>query len=121
MFGYASNETDELMPLPIMLAHRLAKRLAEVRKADVLPYLRPDGKSQVTIRYEEDEHGRRRPVEIERVLISTQHRDGLDIETLLKPDLARARARSRSCRRISTTRSGSTTRTSSTATRPASS
>ena len=88
MFGYASNETDELMPLPIMLAHRLAKRLAEVRKAEVLPYLRPDGKTQVTIRYEEDEHGRRRPVEIERVLISTQHRDGLDVDTLLKPDLA---------------------------------
>jgi len=87
MFGYASNETDELMPLPIMLAHRLAHRLSEVRKADVLPYLRPDGKSQVTVRYEEDEHGRRRPVEIERVLVSTQHRDGLDIETLLKPDL----------------------------------
>src|SRR6059036_3847587 len=88
MFGYATNETPELMPLPIMLAHRLAKRLAEVRKGDVLPYLRPDGKSQVTVRYEEDEHGQRRPVEIERVLISTQHRDGLDVETLLKPDLA---------------------------------
>ena len=88
MFGYASNETGELMPLPIMLAHRLAKRLAEVRKTDGLPYLRPDGKTQVTIRYEEDAHGRRRPVEIERVLISTQHRDGLDIEATLKPDLA---------------------------------
>src|SRR5213595_4164336 len=87
MFGYASNETEELMPLPIMLAHRLAKRLSEVRKAEVLPYLRPDGKSQVTIRYEVDEHGRQRPVEIERVLVSTQHRDGLDVETLLKPDL----------------------------------
>jgi S-adenosylmethionine synthetase len=87
MFGYASNETDELMPLPIMLAHRLARRLAEVRKADVLPYLRPDGKTQVTIRYEIDERGRQRPVEIERVLISTQHRDGLDCDTLLKPDL----------------------------------
>ncbi len=88
MFGYASNETDELMPLPIMLAHRLARRLAEVRKSNGLPYLRPDGKTQVTIRYEEDAHGRRRPVEIERVLISTQHRDGLDIEGTLKPDLA---------------------------------
>src|SRR5437762_5862343 len=87
MFGYASNETDELMPLPIMLAHRLARRLAEIRKADVLPYLRPDGKTQVTVRYDIDEHGRRRPVEIERVLISTQHRDGLDCDTLLKPDL----------------------------------
>src|SRR6266576_2225400 len=87
MFGYASKETDELMPLPIMLAHRLARRLAEVRKADVLPYLRPDGKTQVTVRYEHDEHGRQRPVEIERVLISTQHRDGLDVDTLLKPDL----------------------------------
>src|SRR3954452_20549939 len=88
MFGYASNETDELMPLPIMLAHRLARRLAAVRKSNDLLYLRPDGKSQVTVRYEEDEHGRRRPVEIERVLISTQHREGIDIETLLKPDLA---------------------------------
>jgi S-adenosylmethionine synthetase len=87
MFGYATSETDELMPLPIMLAHRLARRLAEVRKADVLPYLRPDGKTQVTVRYEIDEHGRQRPAEIERVLVSTQHRDGLDVETLLKPDL----------------------------------
>ena len=87
MFGYASRETDELMPLPIMLAHKLTKRLAAVRKAEVLPYLRPDGKSQVTVRYEVDEHGRQRPVEIERVLISTQHRDGLDAEALIKPDL----------------------------------
>ncbi|HET8741207.1 MAG TPA: methionine adenosyltransferase [Gaiella sp.] len=87
MFGYASNETDELMPLPIVLAHKLTKRLAAVRKADQLPYLRPDGKSQVTVRYDVDEHGRQRPVEIERVLISTQHRDGLDAESLIKPDL----------------------------------
>ena len=76
MFGYACNETAELMPLPIMLAHRIMHRLAEVRKADELPYLRPDGKTQVTVRYEVDEHGRQRPVEIERVLVSTQHRDG---------------------------------------------
>jgi S-adenosylmethionine synthetase len=88
MFGYATNETPELMPLPIMLAHKITKRLSEVRKADVLPYLRPDGKAQVSIRYEVDEDGRRRPVEIERVLISTQHREGLDPDALLKPDLA---------------------------------
>jgi S-adenosylmethionine synthetase len=88
MFGYATEETDELMPLPITLAHRICKRLAEVRKADVLPYLRPDGKSQVTVRYETDEHGHLRPVEIVRVLISTQHRDGLDADSLIKPDLA---------------------------------
>jgi S-adenosylmethionine synthetase len=87
MFGYASNETEELMPLPIMLAHKIAKRLSEVRKAQILPYLRPDGKSQVTIRYEVDDHGRQRPVEVERVLVSTQHRDGLDEDSLIKPDL----------------------------------
>ena len=87
MFGYATNETEELMPLPIMLAHRLAKRLSAVRKAEELLYLRPDGKTQVTVRYEEDEHGRRKPVEIERVVISTQHREGIDIDTLMKPDL----------------------------------
>jgi S-adenosylmethionine synthetase len=87
MFGYASNETEELMPLPIMLAHRLARRLSAVRKADELLYLRPDGKTQVTVRYEEDDRGRRRPVEIERIVISTQHREGIDIETLMKPDL----------------------------------
>jgi len=87
MFGYASNETRELMPLPIMLAHRIARRLSEVRKADVLPYLRPDGKAQVSVRYEVDADGRQTPVEIERVLISTQHREGLDAETMIKPDL----------------------------------
>jgi S-adenosylmethionine synthetase len=87
MFGYASSETPELMPLPIMLAHKLAKRLSEVRKADLLPYLRPDGKVQVSVRYEVDEHGRQAPVEIERVLVSTQHRDGLDTEVMIKPDL----------------------------------
>ena len=82
MFGYASRETPELMPLPISLAHRLAHRLAEVRKAEVLPYLRPDGKTQVTIRYENGS-----PIEIEKVLISTQHRDGVDTDTLIRPDL----------------------------------
>jgi S-adenosylmethionine synthetase len=87
MFGFACRETDELMPLPITLAHRICKRLAEVRKADVLPYLRPDGKAQVTVRYEINEHGRQRPVEIERVLVSAQHREGLDVESLLKPDI----------------------------------
>jgi S-adenosylmethionine synthetase len=87
MFGYATRETEELMPLPITLAHKLTKRLAEIRKVEVLPYLRPDGKSQVTVRYEIDEHGVQRPVEIERILISTQHRDGLDVEAILKPDL----------------------------------
>jgi S-adenosylmethionine synthetase len=87
MFGYATNETAELMPLPIMLAHKICKRLAEVRKVGELPYLRPDGKAQVTVRYEVDEHGNQRPVEIERLLISTQHADGCDAETLIKPDL----------------------------------
>ena len=87
MYGYATRETEELMPLPIMVAHKLTKRLSEVRKANVLPYLRPDGKAQVTVRYEIDERGRQRPVEIERILISTQHRDGIDVESLLRPDL----------------------------------
>src|SRR6059036_3456243 len=87
MFGYASNETKELMPLPIMLAHKICKRLTEVRKAGELPYLRPDGKAQVTVRYEVDEDGRQRPVEIERVLVSTQHSEGISSEDLIKPDI----------------------------------
>src|ERR671926_329830 len=87
MFGYATRETAELMPLPIMLAHKICKRLAEVRKAGDLPYLRPDGKSQVTVRYEVDEEGRQRPVSIERVLVSTQHSDGISSEDLIKPDI----------------------------------
>jgi S-adenosylmethionine synthetase len=87
MFGYATSETKELMPVPITLAHKICKRLAEVRKAGELPYLRPDGKAQVTIRYELDEHGAQRPVEIERVLVSTQHSDGISSEDLIKPDI----------------------------------
>jgi S-adenosylmethionine synthetase len=87
MFGYACRETDELMPLPILLAHKIARRLAEVRKQQGLDYLRPDGKSQVSVRYEVDDEGNQRPVEIERVLISTQHAEGIDAQTTIKPDL----------------------------------
>ena len=82
MFGYATRETPELMPMPISLAHRLALRLSEVRKDGTLDYLRPDGKTQVSVRYEDDE-----PVEIEKVLISTQHAEGVDSEKQIKPDL----------------------------------
>jgi S-adenosylmethionine synthetase len=82
MFGYACRETDALMPLPIQLAHRLAERLSEVRRQGLVPYLLPDGKTQVTVAYDGD-----KPVRIERVLISTQHKPDIDIETLLKPDL----------------------------------
>src|SRR5207249_11585027 len=70
------------MPMPIQVAHTLAHRLSEVRKAAVIPYLRPDGKTQVTVRYENG-----RPVEIVKILISTQHKPGIDCETLIKPDL----------------------------------
>jgi S-adenosylmethionine synthetase len=82
MFGYASNDNEDLMPMPIWLAHRLARRLAEVRKAGVLPYLRPDGKVQVTIGYEKGI-----PKTLGTVVVSTQHQPNVDIETLLKPDL----------------------------------
>jgi S-adenosylmethionine synthetase len=82
MFGYACEETEDLMPLPIWLAHRLAGRLAEVRKAGILPYLRPDAKTQVTFDYEGNT-----PVQLKTVLISTQHQPGIDAETTIKPDL----------------------------------
>ncbi|MHB1340279.1 MAG: methionine adenosyltransferase [Coriobacteriia bacterium] len=81
MFGYACNETSGLMPMPIYLAHRLAERLTAVRKGDVLDYLRPDGKTQVTVRYVDG-----KPVAVDKILISSQHADGVDIENLMKPD-----------------------------------
>ena len=82
MFGYACDETDVLMPLPIHLAHRMAERLADVRRAGTIPYLRPDGKTQVTFDYENG-----RPVRLKTVLISTQHDDGIDRDTMIRPDL----------------------------------
>ncbi|HEV8296060.1 MAG TPA: methionine adenosyltransferase [Acidimicrobiales bacterium] len=82
MFGYACDETDVLMPLPIHVAHRLAERMADMRKAGTIPYLRPDGKTQVTFEYEGN-----RPVRLKTVLISTQHNDGVDRDTMIRPDL----------------------------------
>jgi S-adenosylmethionine synthetase len=82
MFGYASNETESLMPLPIHLAHRLAERHAKVRKDGTVPYFRPDAKTQVSVRYQDG-----KPVRIEQLLISTQHEDGKTVEGDIKPDL----------------------------------
>ncbi|NEE04062.1 methionine adenosyltransferase [Phytoactinopolyspora halotolerans] len=84
MFGYACDETPELMPLPITMAHRLAQRLAHARKSGAVPYLRPDGKTQVTIEYDGD-----RPARVETVVVSTQHASNVDVENLLTPDLTR--------------------------------
>jgi S-adenosylmethionine synthetase len=82
MFGFACDETDVLMPLPIHLAHRMAERHAEVRKAGTIPYLRPDAKTQVTFEYDGN-----RPVRLLKVLISTQHNDGIDRDSMIRPDL----------------------------------
>ncbi|HEU4490614.1 MAG TPA: methionine adenosyltransferase [Jiangellales bacterium] len=82
MFGYACDETTELMPLPITVAHRLAEQLSRVRRNHVVPYLRPDGKTQVTIEYDGD-----RPVRLDTVVVSTQHAGSIDLETLLTPDI----------------------------------
>ncbi|WP_019876992.1 methionine adenosyltransferase [Sporichthya polymorpha] len=83
MFGYACDDTPEFMPLPIQLAHRLSQRLTAVRKSGTVPYLRPDGKTQVTIEYDGD-----RPVRLDTVVVSSQHADDIDLKTLLAPDVA---------------------------------
>ena len=85
MFGYACDDTPQLMPLPITIAHQLAARLSEVRKDGTLPYLRPDGKTQVTIEYDEED----RPVRVDTVVVSSQHARDIDLENLLTPDIKR--------------------------------
>jgi S-adenosylmethionine synthetase len=83
MFGYACDDTPELMPLPITLAHRLAEKLTEVRKNSTLDYLRPDGKTQVTIEYDDDDHA----IRVDTVVLSTQHAEGVDLDSQLHPDI----------------------------------
>ena len=91
MFGYACDDTPELMPLPITIAHRLAERLSEVRKDGTMAYLRPDGKTQVTIEYDDDD----RPVRIDTVVVSSQHAEDIDLDDVLAPDVQQARRRRR--------------------------
>lgn len=82
MFGYACDDTDVLMPMPIHVAHRMAERLAEARKSGVIPYLRPDGKTQVSFEYKDG-----KPVRLRNVVVSTQHNEGIDRDSMIRPDL----------------------------------